>query len=86
MITESEIKQIIQKETLDIGEVFEVIQAYIFDRKGYIIDISLLVKLLNTQQGFFHYSNYFFYLRDVAFDFYTVKFNLEEYLLFHPKT
>lgn len=85
MITESEIKQIIQKETLDIGEVFEVIQAYIFEKKGFLLDILPLISVLQTQKGFFYYKNYFLHLRDTAFDFYTIKFNLNEYLLFHPK-
>lgn len=85
MITDEQIKSIVYKDVLDIGEVFEIIQRYIYDRKNFILDIQPLIKILNTQQGIFMYRTLFLHLRNISFAFFIIQFNLEEYLLFHPK-
>lgn len=77
MITDTEIQKILNKDTFDSGEIKELIESYIFERKKVNIKV-LLPKNLFQLHMFVQAGNH-------CIDFYTIKFNLEEYLLFHPK-
>ncbi len=77
MITDEEIQKILSKNTFDIGEIQELIESYIQIRTSQSIKV-LLPKNMYQLQLFVKAGNH-------SIDFFLIKFNLTEYLIFHPK-
>lgn len=77
MLTDDEIKNIIHKTVFDLGELQEIIQQYIYERKQVQIKLELPRSIFELQ--------FFIQAANHCLDFFIIKYNLEEYLLFHPK-
>jgi hypothetical protein len=84
MINDTEIKQILQKDIIQVQDIIQVLIRYIYDRKKIEVNLDPFFIQLNNQEFLFFYRKHYMLLSNHVLNFYTIKLNLKEYLLFNP--
>jgi len=85
MLTEKEIKQILKKKVTEVSDIVQLLVCYIHERKGIEVNLDPFFEEMNDAYTMFGLEKYYLALANHVLNFYTVKYNLKEYLLFHPK-
>jgi hypothetical protein len=85
MLTEEEIKQVLKKKVTNVQDITQLLVCYIHERKGIEVNLDPFFEEMRDIHFMFSLQKYYLLLANHVLDFYTIKYNLEEYLLFHPK-
>ena len=85
MITEKEIKQILKKKVTEVSDIVQLLVCYIHERKGIEVNLDPFFEEMKDDHTMYFLQKYYLILANHVLNFYTVKYNLKEYLLFHPK-